>query len=166
MRVTGEVRTDEPFTDLELPDGRTVRLPTDLLLPAQAAEDPVPPDGSMVIPVLEESLTVSKRTVETAKVVLRKSVEEFEQAVDEPLLSRTYAIERVAVNQPVTAVPKTRCEGATTIYSVVEERLVLAKELILVEEVRITEQVEERRDPQTVMLRREQVEVERIPQRP
>ncbi len=160
--AAGELRPEEPFTDLQLPDGRVVRLPTQLLLPTQAAAEPMLPEDGAVIPVIEESLTVGKRTVETGKVVLRTSVQEFEQAVDEALTSRTYKIDRVPLNQKVAAAPEMRREGSTTIYPVVEERLVFVKELVLVEEVHVTEQITERRDTQMVRLRREQVEVERV----
>ncbi len=164
LMTVGELHLDEPFTDLELPDGRLVRLPTHLLLPDAAdQEEAALPQAGMVVPIVEESLVVSKRTVETGKVVLRKTVQEFEQAVDESLTARTYAVERVALNQRVAAMPEMRREGATTIYPVVEERLVLAKELVLVEEVHVTEQTTERRDAQGVTLRREQLDVERVP---
>lgn len=163
LLTVGEIRADEPFTHLELPDGRIVQLPTHLLLPVEAAEEPALPQEGTIIPVMEETLTVDKRTVETGKVMLHKTVQEFAQTVEEVLAVRSYAVERITLNQKVPAIPEARREGATTIYPVVEERLVLAKELVLVEEIRVTEQTTQRRDVQTVMLQREQVDVERVP---
>ncbi len=161
LDVTGELRMDEPFTDLRLPGGKLVRVPTHLFLPSAVPDAPAPEEG--VIPVIEERLTVGKRVVETGKVLLHRRVREFEQAVNETLQTRSYEVERVPVNRIVTALPETRQEGATVVYPVVEERLVVAKELVLVEEVRVTERVTERQDTQVVKLRREDVEVERVP---
>ena len=170
LRVSGEIDLREPYTDLQLPDGKIVRLPTHLFLPSMVAEAPMETglyeaqaeDGAELrIPVIEEELTVSKRTVATGKVLLHKTVQEFDQVVEETLAQRTYEVERVAVNRVVAAVPEIGKEGATTIYPVVEERLVLAKELVLVEEIRVTERDTERMDRQVVRLKREQVDVER-----
>ena len=125
---------------------------------------PAPPaeaDGPQVIPIIEEQLHVGKQTIETGKVRLVKTVGEYHETLNEPLAIRTFDIERVAFNQPVDSAPQVRHEGATTIYPVVEEQLVLTKRLILKEEVRITQRDTERRDTQVVTLRREHLTVER-----
>ena len=163
VRVAGEIDPGGRFTDLEMRDGRTVRVATEVRVAAAPAAEAR--GDELVIPVLEESLTVGKQTVETGKVRLRKTVEEFGQAIDEPLLVRTYEVERVAVDRVVEARPPARQEGATTVYPVVEERLVLMKELVLREEVRVTQRETEVRDSRVVTLQREQVDVERTPVR-
>jgi stress response protein YsnF len=94
-------------------------------------------------------------------VRLQKTVENYDQALDEPLAVRTYDIERVIFNRPVDSAPPTRQEGDTTVYSLVEEQLVLTKQLVLKEELRVTQRDAERRDTQVVTLRRERFEVER-----
>ena len=81
--------------------------------------------------------------------------------LDEPLAVEQWKVERVAKHEVVEEAPPTRREGETTIYPVVEERLVLTKELVLVEEIHVTRAVSERRDTQTVVLRRETLQVER-----
>ncbi len=162
LEVVGTVRMEEPYTDLRMADGKIVRLPTHMFMPAQVPDAPAAAGRDKnVIPVMEETLSVAKRVVETGKVVLRKSVEEREQALDVPLAVRTYEVERVALDRVVKGLPETRQEGATTVYPVVEERLVVLKELVLVEEIRVTERESERRDTRTVALKREHVEVER-----
>ena len=179
LMATGTFDTSVALTDVHLADGRVLRLPTAVLSPkidgllpapdASAGVIPSPDAGahstgdSMVIPIVEEHLEVGKRTVTTGKVRLQKTVHEFEAALDEPLAVRTYDIERIVLNQQVDAPPAVRYEGDTTIYPLVEERLILTKQLVLKEEVRVTKRDTERRDTQVVTLRREHLVVEREP---
>ena len=114
-----------------------------------------------VIPLIEERLLVGKKTVETAKVRLSKTVTEYQEQLNEPLALRTFDIERIIVNKPVETAPAIRHEGATTIYPVVEEQLVITRQLILKEELHVTQRDDERIDTQVVTLRREHLTVER-----
>ena len=168
LTLSGTLDPNCSVTELRLPDGRAIRLDTLLLLGANPVADPFTApapaaefDGTQVIPIIEEQLHVGKQTVETGKVRLIKSVGEYQETHNEPLAIRTFDIERIALNQPVDTAPQVRHEGATTIYPVVEEQLVLTKRLILKEEVRVTQRDTERRDTQVVTLRREHIEVER-----
>ncbi len=117
------------------------------------------------IPLLEEQLVIDKRVVETEKVRLTKTVEEFPQQLDVPLAVQTFHIERIRLDRPLDSLPEVRQEGATTIYPVVEEQLVVTKRLVLVEEVRVTLRTEEHHDTRTVTLHREKLVVEREPLR-
>ena len=117
--------------------------------------------SQVVVPLIEERLTVDKRVIETGTVRLRKVIQTHEEALDEPLAVRTFDIERVILNRAVDAPPAVRQEGDTTIYSLVEERMVLTKQLILTEEVRVTRRDTERRDTQKITLTREHLIVER-----
>ena len=168
LTLAGTLDPAIPVTELILPDGRTVRLDTLLLLGANESaasfspsETTLPQGTEQVIPLIEEQLLVGKQTVETGKVRLIKSVQEHQQTLDEPLAVRTFDIERIILNHPVDAAPGIRHEGDVTIYPVVEEQLVLTKQLILREEIRITQRDTERRDNQVVTLRREHLLVER-----
>ena len=167
LTVSGELDPAHSYTELRLASGETLCLPTALLLQRSVDSrkpslDPLE-DSEISIPVIEESLEVSKRVVETGKVRLHKTVQEYPAALNETLAVRTFDVERVVLNQPVERAPQVRHEGDTTIYSVVEEQLVLTKQLILREEVRVTQRDTERTDTQVVMLRREQLDVERVP---
>ena len=136
-------------------------------LPNEA--ESVPPYDTLktvLIPVIEEQLQVSKKVVETGRVKLIKTVEETDETVTIPLLSNEFSIERVPVGQYVDDVPATRREGDTTIYPVVKEVLVTQKRLLLVEEVRVTEHQLEVNETQTVRLRREEVTIERTSANP
>ena len=170
--VAGELDSASAFTELRMSNGQVVCLPTEILLSnlARGAEfnggnlAPLALEddaASLVVPIVEEQLTVGKRTVATGTVRLEKTVQEYQQALDEPLAVRTFDVERVVLNRTIDAVPEIRQEGDTTIYPLIEERLILTKELILKEELRITKRDTERRDTQVVTLRREHITVER-----
>jgi stress response protein YsnF len=88
-------------------------------------------------------------------------VEEREAVVREQL-SRAYVdIERVPVNRNVDQVPAVREEGDTTIIPVVQEVLVVQKQLVLTEEIRVRQRrvMEEHVEP--VSLRSHRAVVER-----
>lgn len=114
-----------------------------------------------VFPVIEEKAVIGKEIVETGKVIISKRVTEHEKIIDEPLLQEKVSVERVAVNQFVETPPEIRHEGDTMIIPVVEEQLILKKRLFLVEELRVRKQVIESRQPQQVILRKEEVAVNR-----
>lgn len=115
-----------------------------------------------VIPIIEEKVVIGKEIVETGKVRISKRVSEHEEIVDEPLLHEQVAVERVAINQFVDAPPEIRHDGDTMIIPVIEERIVVAKRLFLVEELHVKKQIVESHQPQRITLRKEEVEVNRV----
>jgi len=123
-------------------------------------------NSSIVIPVAAESLTVSRRVVETGRGVrVLKTVSEREELVDEPLSMDEVLVERTEVDRLLAdgaEAPSMRQEGDVTIVPVLEEVLVTQKRLLLKAEVRITRVRHEVHQPQRVMLRTEQVSVERF----
>ena len=161
----GSFELSQALTELRLADGRTFCIPTALLSksvinpPLAEGSDDI--DSAMIISIVEESLDVSKRTVATGKVRLEKMVQAYDVTFDESLAVSTWNVERVPMNLPVDVTPEVRQEGNTTIYPLLEERLILTKQLILKEELPVTRQDSERRDNQVVTLRREHVSVER-----
>lgn len=168
LLISGVFDTRSTNTELRMLDGRVLRFPTALLAEGHFIEDGEIAEASNIeagttIPIIEETLQVEKRVVETGTVRLHKRVQEYQETLDEPLIVRTFDVERVALNRPVESTPTVRQEGEMTIYPLVEEQLVLKKQLILKEEVRITKRETERRDNQVVNLRRESLTVERIP---
>lgn len=114
-----------------------------------------------IIPLAEERLRIHRRTVETGRVRIEKKVHTRSETVDEPLLRQDVEIEHVPVGQVIDGPVSIRQEGETTIIPVVEERLVIRKELVLKEEIRITPRRSETREPQQVALRSEEVVVVR-----
>lgn len=116
---------------------------------------------TLVIPVIEESLDVSKGIVETGVVRVHKSVREHEVVISEPLTSETVHVERVPMDLIVDGPLPVRTEGDVTVIPVVEEVLVTTKQLRLVEEVRITRVRSTNVHHQNVTLRAEDIDVER-----
>lgn len=135
----------------------TFRLPlgADALRRAEAAEEPV------VVPLLEETLHVGKRQVETGRVRIVKTVHEREEVIDEPLFREEIEVRRVPVDRIVGAVPSIRQEGNTMIIPVLEEVLVVEKRLRLKEEVHLIRHRVARRQSERVVLRHEEAAVER-----
>ena len=117
--------------------------------------------GDTVIPLVAETFKVGKRTV-GKRVQLRKYVTERTETTDVPLSQERLEVERIKVGRPVDEAAPVRYEGDTMIVPLYEEVLVVTKQLMLVEEVRITTQRSERHEQQQVTLRREEVSVERL----
>ena len=173
LRVEGNFDRARSFTQLQMADGQVFCLPTELLLSGQTigtiSREQTPlvsrsdVSGAEIIPIVEEQLIIGKRTVTTGTVRLQKSVQEYQEALDEALAVRTFDVERIVLNRVIKSIPETRQEGDTTIYPLVEERLVLTKELLLKEEIHVTRRDAEKRDTQVVTLRREHMAIERIP---
>jgi uncharacterized protein (TIGR02271 family) len=136
------------------------RLP---VMPSAVDTDPPDDAASTTVPVLAETLDVTRERHTTGVVRIEKDVEERDVRVDEPLVHEVVRVERVAVEppRPVDAPPAVRNDGDVTIIPVVEERLVLTKVLVVTEEVHITRERTVRHAPQTVTLRAERVRVER-----
>ncbi|GAB3640907.1 YsnF/AvaK domain-containing protein [Spirosoma arcticum] len=113
-------------------------------------------------PVIEEQLLVEKRVVETGRLLVNKTVVEEEQTVDVPLTTEAFSVERVTINQYVDAPPAVRYDGDTTVFPVLKEVLITEKRLLLVEEVHVTRRQTTTNETQRVMLRREEVTVQRV----
>lgn len=90
-----------------------------------------------VIPLVEEQMVVGKTEVETGRVKVRRETEEYVQTVSVPLTDVRWEVEHVAINQRVDAQPEMRQVGETIIFPLVEERLVVNRELWLREEVHV-----------------------------
>lgn len=116
----------------------------------------------LVIPVIEETMKVHTRIVETGKVHISKKVFEEETVENYLETSEQVTVERKQINQYVTsAPPATRQEGDVTIISVVKEVLFVEKRLMLVEELHVTKRTVQENKKVTATLRKEEVTVER-----
>ncbi len=116
----------------------------------------------VAIPLVAEQLVVDKRVVETGRVRLQVHTEEHVEVVEAPLMQVQYAVEHVPVDRVVDAVPAIRYEGETTVYPVMAERLVVRREMVLVEEVRVTRREVRTVETQSHVLRREEMTEERM----
>jgi stress response protein YsnF len=120
-----------------------------------------PQDPEIVVPVAREDLKVLRRRRTTGTVRVTKTIGERLEVVDEPTIHEDVVVERTPTDRVVDAPPPPREEGDTLVLSVVAE--VLVKQLRVVEEVRITRRRRVERQPSTVSLRTERVDVERQP---
>ena len=177
---TSSTTANAAQTVIQLEDGQQVYVPTDMLtrrddntfyLPMSLNElsqgrlntMQANQTDTMVLPVIAEELEVSKRRVESGRVRISKKVQEHEETINEPLLHDEVQVERVPINQVATANPTVRYEGDTMIIPILEEVLVVEKRLMIKEEVRVTRhQTTTEGQPQTVILRTEEVTVERL----
>lgn len=119
-------------------------------------------DRPIVLPLLEETLAVSKRRVVTGKVRISTRTVRTDETAEIALERSLVDVTRVPVGRVVEAMPEVRVEGDTTIMPVVEERLVLVKQLVLVEEVHVRRRVVQGLSSQPVSLRKQHVVVERF----
>lgn len=112
-------------------------------------------DETVRLPLAEEFATVGKQKVATGKVTIRTSTEIHEELVSEALTHEHVEVERVRIDRIVESVPQLRTEGDVTIVPVVEERIVVSKHLVLVEEVRIRRRSEIEQVDLSIPLRRQ-----------
>ncbi len=96
------------------------------------------------IPLVEESLVVDKRVVETGRVRVRTVVDQELAHLQDDLRREQVLVDRVDIDRDVETAPQIRREGDLLIIPVVEEYLHVEKRLRLKEElhVRLVERVE------------------------
>jgi uncharacterized protein (TIGR02271 family) len=95
------------------------------------------PDDDVRIALVEEVLNIDKKVVETGRVQVRTFVDDEQVLLSEALRREIVDVERIAVGQPVDVAPKVREDGEYLIVPILEERLVVTKQLFLVEELRL-----------------------------
>ena len=113
-----------------------------------------------VIPVLEEILHVETRAVDRVGALVHIDVAEHDEAVERELRQDVLSVERIPIGRVVETVPAVREEGDVTIVPVLEERLVVTKQLVLTEEIHIRRQQKMVPWKETVTLRKETATVE------
>lgn len=118
--------------------------------------------SSEAIPVIEEQAIFSTRAYEASRVRLVKRVDEIDETVDVPTREGVVDVERIKRGDWIDEMPSVRREDDKLIVPVVEEVVVVQKRLRLREEVHVTMRTETTTQRETVRLRKERVEVERI----
>ena len=112
-----------------------------------------------VIPIVEERVEIARREVIGRTVTVTTSPITERQTVSAPVTRERVTVERVPVGKVVEAVPKVREDGDFTVVPVVEERITIVKELVLVEEIHLRRTRQEHTDEHVVELRRTQVDI-------
>ena len=120
--------------------------------------------SSVTLPIITESIRVEKVEVDRGGYRLTKRVEARDVVIDEPLLHETVRIERHPLDRELgpDEVPTVRYEGDTMIVPVVREIVVTQKRLVLVEEIHVARVGGTHRDPQSVTVREEHIDIERL----
>ena len=116
----------------------------------------------MVIPIIEEQLRVEKRTVVAQKLRLSKHVHTEEETVAIPLESERLHVERVPFNRVVEQPQGIRREADRLIIPIHEERLVVVKQTVLVEELHVVSEKQVVESAETYTLRREELTIKEI----
>ncbi|WP_375417141.1 YsnF/AvaK domain-containing protein [uncultured Hymenobacter sp.] len=133
---------------------------------AASPADTTAASGAVVLPVIEEQAVINRELVEAGRVRITRQVHEADELVRVAVQHDEVRVERVAVNQYLPAgapTPPTRYEGEVMIIPVLREVAVVEKRLLLVEELRVTKQQVMTEHAESVRLRREEINVERLP---
>jgi len=125
-------------------------------------------EKTIVVPVLEEEVTVGKQRVETGRVRISIVVDSRQEWVEQTIEREQVSVERVPIDRVLDStepLPPVREEGDILIIPVLEERVVVQKLLVLKEEVHVRRQrtVEHVQQPVTLRTERAIVEHEDIP---
>ena len=118
-----------------------------------------------VLPIVEETLNVSKRDVVTGRVRVRTVTDLSEERVRQELSGQHVEVERVPVDVLIerdAAPPEPRTEGDVTIVPILEEVLVVEKRLLLKEELRITRHRHDERHRGCGSPAKQRAEIERL----
>jgi uncharacterized protein (TIGR02271 family) len=111
------------------------------------------------IPRVEERLRVGKRSVESGRLRMRKTVRRRTQTLDIPLEREQAVVRRVPVNRVVPGPVAVRRQGSVTIVPVLEEVPVVTTQLVLKEELHIETRRSRVHARRGVELRSEEIEV-------
>lgn len=179
-RISARSRTDvdDDLIEITLADRERALVPRNLLKPdgrtgdyqfagqfepylVTADGDDMDDGDEIRIPRVEEEVIIGKQQVETGRVHVSVVVDEREEQVDVPLTAERVEVERVPINRVVETALEPRYEDDTLVIPVVEERLVVQKQLVLTEEVRIRRVSETRQHRERFTLRSQDVEIDR-----
>ena len=136
-------------------------MPFDDKLENKDQNDPM---DHVVIPLHAEEVSIGKKQVATGRVKVSTVTHSREELVEQLLQSERVEVERVPVGQVIAKVPEVRTEGDITIIPVVEEAVVLQRQLVLKEEVRIRRIRETQNYQGRVVLRQQEAVITRVPE--
>jgi uncharacterized protein (TIGR02271 family) len=122
------------------------------------------PGDTLVIPRVQEEVRVEIREVETGGVRVHKTVNEQPHQIDEQLFYEEVDVKHVPIDKIVSLsdAPQARHEGDTLIVPILEEVLVVEKRCRIKEEIHITRSQRTEHHVETVVLRSEDITIERF----
>lgn len=112
--------------------------------------------AEQTVPLMEEQLTVTKRKRVTDKVRVSTVTETVDSLVPVDVSDVEIDVVRVPIERDIDVVPDIVTEGNLTIIPVVEERIVITRQLVLREEIHVrrTERQETSNIPVTIRRQR------------
>lgn len=118
------------------------------------------------LPIVEETVSLTTRKVSTGRVRIATRTQEIDHLLPAELSSTEVDVTRVPVDRKIDTVPDVVTQGDLTIIPVLEERLVVTRELYLREEIHVrrVEKTETVEIPATT--RRQTARIERLPADP
>jgi len=160
MRVRADLIDSVPSPDLvrlrvNRKDARelaTAALEEDLIARQEGNE--------LHIPIHEERLSVGTRPVDLGELLIHKRVEEVPETVRQLVTRDDVEIQRVAVNRALDAPVEMRTEDGWLVIPVMEEILVVHKQLQLKEEIRVRTRQVTVEEELTETIRHERVDFE------
>lgn len=120
-------------------------------------------DEPHILPIMKEELSLSKRQLVSGRVRVSTQTESVEQMLSVDLSETEVEVVRVPIDRKIDRMPEVVTEGGLTIVPVVEERLVVTRELYLREEVHIRHVERRQTQELPVTTRQQTVHVERLP---
>jgi uncharacterized protein (TIGR02271 family) len=114
-----------------------LRQQTEVVIPSEKSI-PYYTGNELHIPLTKERLKVAKKETESGEVRLHKTVVEVEETIQVPLTHDEIQIERRPINQPASEPVEPFYEGDVLIIPIMKEVLVVQKQLIVTEEVRVS----------------------------
>ena len=118
------------------------------------------------LPIVEETASLALQKVVTGRVRVATQTEVLDHVLPAELSSVEVDVTRVPVDRRIDAVPEVVTEGELTIIPVVEERLVVTRELYLREEIHVRRVKQSKTVEVPTTTRRQTVQIERLPADP
>ena len=125
-------------------------------LPERAANE----HEEVVLTLAAEEIIVGRQAHRTTSRVSTTTVERS-QHIEVPLRHRRVEIKRVPINRTIASVPPTREIDGVTILPVVEEVVVVERQLVLKEEIHVRQVIVEDQHTEDVVFRTQEVDVTR-----
>ena len=117
-------------------------------------------ESQLTIPLVEEQLDVEKRVVELGYVQVRKKVEEFLAERTVSLRHQQVEVDRVTVDRVIPEMIEPYMDGDVYVVPVIEEEVIVTRQLRLREELRIRRTVGEHPETLQTPFRRERVDIQ------
>ena len=114
-----------------------------------------------IIPLVEESAIIGKQQVSTGHLRVRTVTDTVEELAHASVQREDVEVTRVPINRVVETAPEIRTDGDVTIVPVLEEMLVVTKQLVLKEELHIRRRIETETVDVPVTLRKQRAIIER-----